>query len=114
MKENIFTICIRIGLQMKFEFDGTLLSFNQEEGSFTFGEMDDNYAPKNNGCMIVVDIERKAIAFNSLSFSMKMDILGHKKVDDNYYFKCATDLCRVDVYICERDLWKEQSYAIFY
>lgn len=114
MKECIYVVRVNIGLQMKFEFEGTLLSFEDSGTKFTFGECNENYGPKLNGDVIVLDFERRSVALNSQNFSMAMDIIGHKKVDDNYHFKCATDLCRVDVYICEKTIWELKHEAIFY
>lgn len=114
MEGNIYVVNIRIGLQMKFEFEGVLLSYDEDHNKFTFGECDEYYAPKKDGDVLVLDFGKRSVAFNSQHFSMAMDILAHKKVGDNYHFKCATDISRVDVYICEKSLWKEKQEAIFF
>lgn len=111
MEENIYVVSVRIGLQMKFQFEGIMLDF--DDLHFTFGECNENYTPKFNGDVLVLDFEKMAVALNSNHFSMAMDIQSHKKVGDNYHFKCATDLSRVDVYICEKLLWEEKHEAIF-
>lgn len=114
MEKNVFVVCVKIGLQMKYEFEGTLLSFDAEAGRFTFGECDGNMLPVARGGMVVLDLVRRAAAFSYAAFSMTLDIIGHKKVGDNYHFKCATDLCRVDVFICEKSLWNDKKEAIFF
>ena len=113
MKENIYVVRINIGLQTKFEFEGALLSIDEQHNKFTFSECDENYTPVKDGDVIVLDFERMSVAFNSHNFSMAMKILGHKKIGDNYSFKCATDLCRVDVYICEKYIWEKEGINLF-
>lgn len=113
MESSVFVICARIGRQMKFEFEGTLLNFDAEESVFTFGEVTDNGIQKKDGDVIVLDLKKRAVALTSQHFYMVLDVLGNKNVGSNYYFKCATDICRVDVYVCEKSLWRDRGETIF-
>lgn len=113
MEENLYVVRVNLGNQTKFEFEGVLLDVDDTHSKFTFGECDQNYAPAINGDVIVLDFNKKSVALNSHNFSMAMHIMGHKKVGDNYHFNCATDLCKVDVYICKKNIWEENGISIF-
>ena len=114
MEEGIFTVCVKIGLQMKFEFDGTLLSYNPESNVFTFAECDDDLIPVKNGDMVVLNMEKRTAAFSCGHLSIASDVVDYKKVGDNYQCKCVTDLSRVDVYVCQKSLWLDKGETIFF
>jgi len=113
MEDCLFVVVVQIGLQTKFEFECTLLHFDADASKFTFGECDKHLLPVKDGDMFIIDLARKSAAFNSGHLSMVLDILTHKKVGDNYHFRCATDLCRVDAFVCKKTDWEEKRETIF-
>ena len=113
MEDSLFVIVVRIGLQTKFEFEGTLLRFDAKASKFTFGECDEHLAPVKDGDVFIMDLAHRTAALNSNHFSMVLDILSNKQVGDNYHFRCATDLCRVDAYVCKKADWAKKGEAIF-
>ena len=113
MEDVTYIMSIRIGLQMKFEFEGTLIDFDKEKNTFSFEESED-MIPKKGGDIVVIDLNRRSVAFSSHHFSMVMDIVAYKEVDGNFHYRCATDISRVDVYICKKALWLEKKETIFF
>lgn len=113
MGEKVFVATAMFGLQTRLQF--TCSAPVIKNGVFqTITEVDANGCIVNNGGIITVDpkMQRAGIGYGQWSFAL--DLITTKEADGNYHFKCATDLCRVDLFICEQTDWKDKGEAIFY
>lgn len=113
MEEKVFIATAMFGLQTRLQFNCSAPVVM--DGVFqTITEVDANGCIVNNGGIITIDtkMQRAGISYGPLSIAL--DVIITKEADGNYHFKCATDLCRVDLFICEQNVWKNEGEAIFY
>lgn len=113
MNEKLFNVCALFGLQTRLQF--TCNEPVLQDGHLSLiMELDDSGGLIANGGIVTFsnDLQRIGIAHGAWSFAL--DVVSKQEADGNYYFKCATDLCRVDLYICEQNIWKEKGESIFF
>ena len=112
MKEKLFNVCAMFGLQTRLQF--TCSAPVNKDGEFdAVIELDRDGMIVKDGGIVTINpkLNRAGISYGPWSFAL--DIMATKETDGNYYFKCATDLCRVELYICEQSIWKEKGESIF-
>lgn len=113
MEEKVFVATAMFGLQTRLQFNCSVPV--EKDGVFqTITELDASGRIVNDGGIITIDarMQRAGISYGPWSFAL--DIIASKKADGNYHFKCATDLCRIDLFICEQKAWKEKGESIFF
>ena len=112
MEEKLFTVCAMFGLQTRLMFVSNAPKKN--EGSLgIITEVTENGSPVFNGGIVTVDLKMSRAGISYGHWSFALDIIAAKEVDGNYHLKCATDLCRVDLFICEKTVWNEKGESIF-
>lgn len=113
MAGKVFNVCAMFGLQTRLQF--ACSAPVEKDGEFdVITEISNDGCIVANGGIITINQEIKRIGIGYGPLSIALDVISMKKADGNYHFKCATDLCRVDLYICEQSVWKEKGEAIFF
>lgn len=113
MKEKLFNVCALFGLQTRLQFTSNEPVMENGHPALIM-ELDNSGSIIANGGVVTFSNNLQRIGISHGAWSFALDVVSTQEVDGNYYFKCATDLCRVDLYICEQNIWKEKGEAIFY
>ena len=112
MNGKVFNVCAMFGLQTRLQFSCNAPV--EKDGLYdAITEIDNSGFFVANGGLVTINEKLQRIGISYGPVSIALDIITTKKVDGNYHFRCATDLCRVDLYICEQTIWKEKGEAIF-
>lgn len=113
MNGKVFNVCAMFGLQSRLQFSCNTPV--EKDGVFdVLTEIDNSGCIVANGGLVSINPKMQRIGISYGPWSFALDIITQKEVDGNYHFKCATDLCRVDLYVCEQNAWKEKGETIFF
>ena len=110
--ETDYHVSVNFGLHTSAQFDATLMPESDEQ-NLTFFRINENVLAVENACLISVNMQKNRVGIVYDCFECFCEIQDTKKVDDNYYFKCATDFCDVEIYICTIKTWKQYGQSIF-
>lgn len=111
--ESKYNVCIQIGLQTSLEFEAVFSKELSKDG-MTYVEIDREGMLQPDRGMLKFDNGLRKIAIAYFGFKMMLDVLSIKTVGSNHHFRCATDLARVDVYVCTVEEWASKKEAIFF
>ena len=107
-----YTVSIQMGLNTTFEFEAAALGCEAED-ALALGRVDDNGNHMTTKGFLFINFGTSKISFSYDIFYLDLDIMQKKEVDGNYHIKCANDLFRADVYVCDNDKWDEEGEGIF-
>lgn len=113
MTEKFYLVVVKLGLQTTIRFR---VQMKEEDvlGTKLFVECDREGIVNPHGGLVAIESNLRRITMSYNAITVKLDVMKTKEVDDNYHFKCVTDLFRADVYICEECLWRQKEEAIFF